>query len=326
MHRWLRLSAAVGAAALGGSFAGYQLAQPPLDYASSWTPWQRTLAASSGSLPQPFSGQTLMPSEPTAGLGLPGKSPNSRANEIARFGYPSFDSVRSFEGFVMSYDRRNRSAHWVLEHLTAPAHSADRSKVSREQCKFYTDMGTHPFFRATNEDYKGSGFDRGHLAAAGNHRTSQEACNQTFILSNIAPQVGKGFNRDGWNQLEKYVRGLTKSCAHVFVCTGPLYLPSCAADGHKYVSYRVIGANQVAVPTHFFKAALLVAANGQPVELLCWVMPNAVLPDQVQLQQFMVPPDAVERASGLLLFQGAPRNRLARINGRSVSGQAAIAG
>ena len=34
-----------------------------------------------------------------------------------------------------------------------------------------------------------SGFDRGHLAPAANHRLNQEVCNETFLLSNMAPQV-----------------------------------------------------------------------------------------------------------------------------------------
>ena len=40
-----------------------------------------------------------------------------------------------------------------------------------------------------NADFKYSGFDRGHLAAAGNHRKCQEHCDETFLLSNMAPQV-----------------------------------------------------------------------------------------------------------------------------------------
>lgn len=47
----------------------------------------------------------------------------------------------------------------------------------------------HVFHRATNADYKGSGFDRGHLAAAANHKWSQKAMDDTFYLSNVAPQV-----------------------------------------------------------------------------------------------------------------------------------------
>jgi len=79
--------------------------------------------------------------------------------------------------------------------------------------------------RSLNSDYRGSGFDRGHLAAAGNHRICQKHVDQTFFLSNIAPQVGVGFNRNSWNRLEKYVRKLTKTYKNVYVCTGPLYVP-----------------------------------------------------------------------------------------------------
>lgn len=79
--------------------------------------------------------------------------------------------------------------------------------------------------RSENIDYKGSGYDRGHLAAAGNHKADQKHMEETFFLSNMAPQVGVGFNRDSWNKLEKYIRKLTNVYKDVYVCTGPLYLP-----------------------------------------------------------------------------------------------------
>lgn len=121
----------------------------------------------------------------------------------------------------------------------------------------------HVFHRATNADYKGSGFDRGHLAAAANHRWSQKAMDDTFYLSNVAPQVtlltvvvsmirlefrlslsetpgsrqkmdsccilvlfqNPHLNQNTWNNLEKRCRSLTKHYLNVYVCTGPLYLP-----------------------------------------------------------------------------------------------------
>lgn len=49
----------------------------------------------------------------------------------------------------------------------------------------------NPVLRATFiiETLQYSGFDRGHLAAAGNHKQSQDTCDETFYLSNMAPQV-----------------------------------------------------------------------------------------------------------------------------------------
>jgi hypothetical protein len=101
-------------------------------------------------------------------------------------------------------------------------------------------------------------------------------------------QIGKGFNRGVWNNLEIYARSLTKqwddgacpgvqialyvlamssiskmySAPAVYVVTGPLYLPNLVENGRKYVKYEVIGPNDVAVPTHFFKVILMEAKNG----------------------------------------------------------------
>jgi hypothetical protein len=50
--------------------------------------------------------------------------------------------------------------------------------------------------------------------------TSCISYNYFFIL-----QVGAGFNRDAWNDLEKYVRAIARKNRNVYCCTGHLYLP-----------------------------------------------------------------------------------------------------
>ena len=82
--------------------------------------------------------------------------------------------------------------------------------MDRTKSEFREDTSIHPYFRSKNTDYKYSGFDRGHIAAAGNHQSHQTLMDETFLLSNMAPQVGRGFNRDKWEHLERYVRKLTK--------------------------------------------------------------------------------------------------------------------
>jgi len=182
---------------------------------------------------------------------VPNGAVSSNVGQLARYGIPVSDNVRSYEDFILSYDRRNRTANWVLEHLT-PEKVDKVEGVERSKMKFVADESFHEFHRATNKDYAGSGYDRGHLAAAANHRHSESAMNQTFILSNVSPQVGQGFNRDAWNNLEKYVRGIARKAKNTYVCTGPLYLPRQEDDGKLYVKFEVIGPNHVAVPTHFF--------------------------------------------------------------------------
>ncbi|XP_023332241.1 nuclease C1 isoform X2 [Eurytemora carolleeae] len=224
-----------------------------------------------------------------------------RVAQIMRFGFPGLDHVRSHADYVLSYDRRNRVPHWVFEHLTKD--SIQKSEgVERSNSEFKEDTSIHEFFRAKNSDYKHSGYDRGHMAPAGNHRRNQNMCDETFYLSNMAPQVGKGFNRDKWEHLERYARKLTKLYKNVYICTGPLYLPRKeASDGKMYVKYEVIGANNVSVPTHFFKVIVGETEDHQ-LELEAYVLPNQVIPDETPLNNFQVPVDSVERAAGLLFF------------------------
>uniref|UniRef100_A0A146LNA6 Endonuclease n=2 Tax=Lygus hesperus TaxID=30085 RepID=A0A146LNA6_LYGHE len=239
-----------------------------------------------------------------------------RTSEIMKFGFPSLSNIRSFDDFVLSYDNRNRVANWVFEHLTEENLKV-ANNVDRAKCDFTVDKSIHPFFRATNEDYKKSGFDRGHLAAAGNHRLQQQHCDQTFTLSNIAPQVGVGFNRDAWNKLEKYVRKLTKKYSDVYVCTGPIYKPI-SEGGKRYIKYQVIGENQVAVPTHFFKVVVMVTYDDQ-LHMECYLMPNQAIPDSTPLTTFLVPLETIQRLSGLLFFDGPSAEKLKSINGKKSS-------
>jgi len=73
--------------------------------------------------------------------------------------------------------------------------------VFRKNCKFQEDPLIAGHLRSGLKDYFGSGYQRGHMAAA-NH---PENVKDTFFLSNVCPQDAK-FNMEYWNRFEKYVR------------------------------------------------------------------------------------------------------------------------
>lgn len=236
----------------------------------------------------------------------PIKSTN-QVQTISKHGYPSFDSIRSYPNFVISYDRRTRVANWVLEHVTRDHLNSDH--YDRSDINFFEDHSFHNYFRATNSDYKNSGYDRGHLAAAGNYRTSPDYLRNTYILSNIAPQVGRGFNRDKWCHLEKYCRSRVHKTKQAWICTGPLYLPQRdSTTGKLFVKYEVIGKNHISVPTHFFKV-LLYELDGK-FHMECFLMPNQPLPDERKVKDFRVDPEVIERAAGLIFFSHIPRKNI----------------
>nr|XP_018897013.1 PREDICTED: endonuclease G, mitochondrial [Bemisia tabaci] len=261
--------------------------------------------------------------EEKSGVPVPPPTPNdgkvapNRVGQIMKYGFPSLANIRSYDDYVLSYDQRNRVAHWVFEHLTKETLKKNET-IDRSKCEFREDPSIHHFFRSTNMDYKRSGYDRGHLAAAGNHRLHQKHVEQTFLLSNMAPQVGPGFNRDSWNRLEKYVRKLTDSYANVYVCTGPLYLPRRESDGKLYISYQVIGPNNVAVPTHFFKVVVM-ESKDRRLEMEAYLMPNKAIENDTPLHVFQVPPESIERAAGLLFFDRISRDKLEKINGKKTT-------
>lgn len=200
--------------------------------------------------------------------------------------------------YSMEYDQRNKNASWVYERLTA---DSLKGNVSRDRCHFREDDRIPAIFRATLQDYRGSGFDRGHLSAAANHTSSLLEMEETFLLSNISPQDPK-LNRGYWSKLEMHVRDLTSSYFAVHVFSGPLYLPKQKADGTKWIEYRVIGKNEVSVPTHFFKILLLEKSSGD-ITYQGYVVPNEPIDSKVPLEKFITTIEKIEKASGIIFHK-----------------------
>jgi endonuclease G len=219
---------------------------------------------------------------------------DSTSTVASREFQPAPGAIIHRSGYVLAYDGRTRHASWVYEELTADnlEGSADRADFD-----FMEDPLLPAHFRANKSDYKGSGFDRGHLSPAGNARSSPEAMKDTFYLSNISPQHPQ-LNRKYWLKLERHVREMTKSYTKVYVITGPLFLPEKDNDGKKYVRYQVIGENNVAVPTHYFK--VIHGKKDLILETEAYIIPNRPIENDPPLKSFAVTLEKVEKAAGLI--------------------------
>jgi endonuclease G len=154
---------------------------------------------------------------------------------------------RCLKGFALLYNMRTKTPDWVIERLSTDSF---RGTATRSKSAFAADTVIAENARAELADYEarwqGQMFDRGHQAPAANAKFDQDAMDETFLLSNMAPQVGIGFNRHAWSYLEKAIRGwvLCGGRDRLYVMTGPIY----SADATK-----VLGANKIAIPDAFFK-------------------------------------------------------------------------
>lgn len=266
--------------------------------------WGRSLAPTkTAPVSPPVPGKVPVPGD----VADPGSSSPVNPEGFYKYGFPGpiHDILRNQE-FITCYDRATRNPYWVLEHVTRESLSR-RDGVDRKKSVFKEDESIPLKFRARLRDYFRSGYDRGHQAPAADAKFSQTAMDETFVLTNISPQVGEGFNRDYWAHFEDFARRLAFKYDSVRILTGPLYLPKKEADDKFRVTYEVIGSPpNIAVPTHFYKLIVGERANDDNVAVAAFVLPNAQIDNAEPLTTFQVPVEALERSLGLELMQRWP--------------------
>lgn len=197
------------------------------------------------------------------------------------------------EHFMLSYNEHFEQAEWVAyllkkEHLTYD---------DRKRPYFIED----PKVKTKSADwrnYKGSGYDRGHLCPAGDRRFSKQAYNETFYTSNISPQ-DSGFNAGVWNRLEGQVRQWTKKYGTMLVVTG----------GVLEQGLDEIGEEDVAVPKYFYK--VLARGDADNLKLMGFLMPG--VESKKSLDQFAVSIDEIEKMTGIDFFENLENEMEARL-------------
>ena len=221
-----------------------------------------------------------------------------------KHGAPITSNFRVFSSYVAEYDPRLRNPKYVLEHFTADVLTGNGN---RSDSNFKEDRSLEARFRGRIDDFRKSGYDRGHMAPASNHKRSQDAMDDTFILTNISPQV-RAFNQGYWARFERFVQEVAGRSKDVYVVTGPLYLPQPSASGWT-MHHPMLGTppRLVAVPTHFYKVMLAEGSKedgsgGSTVIVGAFVMPNARIDPKTPLAAFAVPVSSLEEAAGIQFY------------------------
>ena len=146
-----------------------------------------------------------------------------------------------FGVFALLHSGVTRTSLYVAEHLTRASVQAARAFETRDN-RFHPEVSLRQTDRGELADYRGSGFDRGHMAPSGDMGSAEDDF-ESFSLANIVPQDGP-LNRNGWADLESYVRDLTTKLGDAYVVTGPAF----AGVNLRRLNGRVL------VPSHLWKA------------------------------------------------------------------------
>lgn len=226
-----------------------------------------------------------------------------------RVGKPVVLYERAREGYAVGYDARLKIPLWVQyelrrEELGGPG--------DRDKSGFRPDTTIPSGFRSERRDYDGSNYDQGHMAPAEDMTRSQQVMDESHILSNIAPQVGVGFNRHIWANLEMSIRDWVQRRGTLTVITGPVF----AAENHR-VSYGVVGNDNVAVPTHFYKIVLDTRDPNSP-EALAFLLPNTAMTGR-DISEFLTSIDEIERLTGIDFFANLPDSQEEALEARKPS-------
>ncbi|ARU05573.1 endonuclease [Comamonas serinivorans] len=145
-----------------------------------------------------------------------------------------------FNSFAVLHNADTKTPVFVVERLNKASLRAAQNQQRTDQ--FYPEARLPFSHRAQLDDYRGSGYARGHLAPAAD-MSSPQAMAQSFSLANIVPQ-DPAHNAGAWLKIEQDTRQYVKRArGDVFVFSGPVY------SGRS----RAIGPGRVAVPTHLFK-------------------------------------------------------------------------
>lgn len=192
------------------------------------------------------------------------------------------EKIISHTGYSLLYNEKYKQSNWVAYELT----KQETNKIFERSNNFISDPKVKSV-NAFDKDYKGSGYDKGHLAPAADMGWSATTMTESFYYSNMSPQQ-QGFNRGIWKKLEELVRTWAIENQAVYVVTGPVLSKGLST----------IGYNKIAVPNYYYKVIL--DYKEPNIKGIGFILPNES--SKSLLQNYAVSIDSVEKVTGIDFF------------------------
>lgn len=242
----------------------------------------------------------------------------------ASLGLPKDDSAQDEhlvvrDEYIASYNRFRNSPNWAAWRVRA----SDFGPTPRYEGDFLWDPSLPADFTVIrHDDFRHSGYDRGHLVRAEERSSAPDANITTFYLSNVVPQR-HGLNTGPWFGFERYVQSLaTTHGKELAVYAGGVYRASCRTDRRPegnlpYADCPTIGATddparRVAVPDKLWKIAVHLPKGGSLSSVTKDTRVTAILMDNEEAMYFegwvdhITTVDAIEALIGYDLLASLP--------------------
>lgn len=197
-----------------------------------------------------------------------------------------YDDIVSHTYYTLSYSEDHEQAEWVYYVLKSNQlnSTVERKNNFKPDNKVKTSS-------AQLHDYKGSGYDRGHLAPATDMKYNNISMSESFFMSNMSPQ-SPSFNRGIWKKIEKQFRDWSYKYGELVIVTGPVL---------KGENYGSIGYNKVTIPKWYYKVAIDPSNYDRNIAILIENKGSSA-----SIKSFVVTIDYLEEFSGLDFFYNLP--------------------
>ncbi|MFN6962534.1 MAG: DNA/RNA non-specific endonuclease [Pyrinomonadaceae bacterium] len=201
--------------------------------------------------------------------------------------------------YTLSYNRSKATPNWVAWRL-----DSSWLGTTPRQDDYRPDPALPAgWYQVQDNDYSGSGYDRGHMCPSGDRTNSVANNSATFLMTNFVPQLPAN-NQGPWEDLESYSRTLAQAGNELYIIDGPVGQIGTIAGG------------RIAVPQYTWKV-VLVLPNGdndlarinKATRAFGIVVPNfSPLDINAPWRNFRVTVDQVERLTGYNFFSNVPKN------------------
>ena len=197
-----------------------------------------------------------------------------------------YNDIVSQSYYSLSYSEDHEQAEWVYYELNSNElnFNVERKDNFRPDPKVITSS-------AQLYDYKGSGYDRGHLAPAADMKYNSTSMSESFLMSNMSPQSAP-FNRGIWRKIEMQFRLWSYKYGKLVIVTGPVL------NGSNYSS---IGPNKVTIPKWYYKVAIDPDNYERNIAILIENQGSSK-----KIKTFAVTIDYLEKFSGIDFFPNLP--------------------